>query len=46
MEIESGLWFGTGFDVRIYQKPVKLSTIVLKSCPLSKLVLGQFVLDH
>jgi len=45
MKIKSGLWFGTGFDMGIYQKPVKVSVIALKSCPVSKPVLGQLVLD-
>jgi len=46
MEIKSGIWFATGFDMGLYQKPVKVTSIVLKSGPLSKLVLGQFALDQ
>ena len=46
MQIKSGIWFGTGFGMGIHQKPLIVSTIALRSCPSSKLVLGQFVLDQ
>ena len=46
MQIECGIWFGTGSDMGIHQKPFIVSTIAPKSCPSSKLVLGQVVLDH
>jgi len=44
MQIQSGIWFGTGFGMGIYQEPFWVTTVALKSCPLSKLVLGQLVL--
>ena len=46
MQIKSGIWFATGFDMGIYQKPLIVTAIALKSCPLSKLVLGQLVLKR
>ena len=46
MPIKSGIWFGTGFDMGIHQTPLIVSTTALKSCPSSKLVLGQLVLDY
>ncbi len=33
MQIKSGIWFGTGFDMGIYQKPLIVTAIALKSCP-------------
>jgi len=46
MQIKSGMWFGADFDMGIYQIPLSVTTIALKSCPLYKLVLGQLVLDQ
>jgi len=46
MQIKSGIWFGAGFDMGIYQKQLIVPTIALRSCPSSKLVLGQVVLDQ
>ena len=46
MTIKAGIWFGTGLDMGIHHKPFIVSTIALRSCPSSKLVLGQFVLDQ
>ena len=46
MQIKSGIWFGTGFDIGIYQKPFSVTDIALKSWPFSELVLGHLVLDQ
>ena len=45
MEIESGIRFYTVFDMEAHQKPLVESNFASKSCPSSKLVLGQLVLD-
>ena len=46
MPIKSGIWFGTVFDMGIYQKPLSVTAIAFQSCPLSKRVLGQLVSDQ
>jgi len=46
MSSESGTWFRTGFDMEIHHKPLLVSIIALRSCPSSKLVLGELVLDQ
>ena len=46
MQITSGIWFGAGFAMGIYQKPFSVKAIEVKSCSLSKLVLGQVALDQ
>ena len=38
--------FGSHFEMGIYQKLLVVAIIALKSCPSSKLVLGQLVLDQ
>ena len=45
MQIKSGIWFCSGFDVGISQKPFTVIAIGLKGCTLSKLVLGRVALD-
>ena len=46
MQIKSGIWFGAGFAMGIYQKPFSVKALGLKDCRLSKLVLGQLVSDQ
>jgi len=41
---KSGIWFDIGFDMGKHRK-LLIVTIALRSCPSSKLVLGQLVLD-